>query len=98
MARNFLLSSYDWGQDPGASISGSFEARLPGENMLKPQPQLVAQSTGSSWTLNLGATRNIGLVHFQRLVTDPAATITVSWGSFAVAANAWATDANGVYS
>lgn len=98
MARNFLLSANDWGQDPGASISGGFEPRLPGENMLKPQPQLVAQSTGGSWTLDLGATRNIGLVHFQRLVADPGSTITVSWGGFSVTANAWATDASGVYS
>jgi hypothetical protein len=98
MARNFLLSMYDWGQDPNATVSGSFEAQLPGSNMLKPQPQLVAQSTGGGWTLDLGQQRNIGLVHFQRLVTDPGATITVSWGGYSTSGNAWATDQNGVYS
>jgi hypothetical protein len=97
MARKFLLSMYDWGQDPGATISGGFEARLPGSNMLRPQPQLVAQSTGGSWTLDLGGQRNIGLVHFQRLVTDPGATITVSWGGYTTGGNAWATDAAGTY-
>jgi hypothetical protein len=97
MARNFLLSFYDWGQDPGATVSGGFEARLPGSNMLRPQPQLVAQSTGGSWTLNLGAQRAIGLVHLQRLVTDPGATISVSWGGYTATGNAWATDAAGVY-
>jgi hypothetical protein len=88
---------YDWGQDPGSSITGAFDARLPGENMLRPQPQLVAMSTSASWTLNFAAPQNIGLIHFQRLVTDPAATITVTCGTYSVTANAWATDQNGIY-
>jgi len=99
--RNILISIYDWGQDPASSIpGGSFEPQLPAENMLKIQPQMVAQSTGSSdsFTLNLGGTRSIGLIHLQRLITDPGATITVTAGSYAATVNAWATDAVGVYS
>lgn len=95
--RNVLISRTDWGQDPAASVSGSFEPRLPGENLLKIQPQLVAQLTGTSFTLNLGSTRMIGAVHLQRLICDPGATIQVSWGGFVANANAWATDNLGVY-
>ena len=84
--RNILISVYDWGQDPASSISGgSFEPQLPAENMLKIQPQMVAQALGSSviFTLNLGGPRSIGLIHLQRLITDPGATITVTAGSYA---------------
>ncbi len=95
--RNVLISRTDWGQDPGASISGAFEPRLPGENLLKIQPQLVGQLTGSSFSLNLGASRPISIVHLQRLVCDPGATITVGWGTYTATGTAWASDQNGVY-
>ncbi len=99
--RNILISIYDWGQDPGSSISGGgFEAQLPAENMLKIQPQMVAMASGgsASFSVNLGGTRSIGLIHLQRLITDPGATITVSAGGYSSTVNAWATDALGVYS
>ncbi len=95
--RNVLISRTDWGQDPGASISGSFEPRLPGENLLKIQPQLVGQLTGDGFTLNLGASRPISVVHLQRLIADPGSSISVSWGGYGVTTTAWASDLNGVY-
>lgn len=97
--RNLMASRYDWGQDPGSSISGGgFEARLPAENMLKIQTQLVAQATGgsASFTLNLPSTKLIGCVHLQRLICDPGGTINIP-GFTLGPVGAWPSDANGTY-
>jgi hypothetical protein len=70
MARKAIISFYDWAQYPGVIISGGpFEPEFPAENVLTLQPQKVARGTGSSVsvTVNLGATRTIGLIHLQNL-------------------------------
>lgn len=101
MARNSIITTNDWAQDPGASISGgSWETQLPATNMLTLQPQLVAQATGSSvsFIVNLGASRSVGLIHVQRLVTSSSGTIQVVAGSYdSGSVNSWATDGAGVY-
>jgi hypothetical protein len=95
------VSYYDWGQDPGASISGGgFQANAPASNMLIPRPQLTAIASGGSvsFTLNLGATREVGLIHIQNLICDVSATISVTAGTYTSGnVPAWANDANGVY-
>jgi hypothetical protein len=69
--------------------------------MLTLQPQRTARSTGgsASFTVDLGATRTVGLIHLQNLVTDPTGTISVTAGAYSSGTvNSWATDASGVYS
>jgi len=103
MARKALISTTDWAQDAGASISvsaGAFESLLVASNMLDRRPQLVAQATGTTitFTVALGATRSIGLIHLQNFVADPAGTIRVQAGSYdSGTVNAWATGTSGVY-
>ena len=103
MARKALISTTDWAQDSGASISvsvGAFESLLPASNMLDRRPQLVAQATGTSlaFTVALGATRTLGLIHFQNLLTDPTGTIRVQAGSYdSGTVNSWPTDTSGTY-
>ncbi len=73
---------------------------MPGFLMLDRRPQLVAQATGTSltFTVALGATRSIGLVHLQNFVTDPTGTIRVQAGSYdSGTVNSWATGTAGVY-
>ncbi len=101
MARFALISKYDWAQDPSATVSGgSWELQLPAINMLSLQPQAVAQASGSSvsFTVDLGASRSIGLIHLQRLITSSSGTIQVTAGSYdSGVVNSWATDGAGVY-
>ncbi len=102
--RKSLISFYDWAQYPGSLInvtSGSFEIDFPAKNMLSIQPQIVARAIGTSvtFTINLPATRVIGLIHLQNLVTDFTGTIHVTAGTYdSGIVNSWATDASGVYS
>jgi hypothetical protein len=101
MARNSIITKYDWAQDPSVDITGgAWEGQLPAVNMLTLQPQLVAQVVGTSvsFTINLGASRSVGLIHLQRLVTDSSGTIQVTAGSYdSGVVNSWATDLVGVY-
>lgn len=101
MARNSLITVYDWAQDPAVTISGgAWETQLPAINMLTLQAQLVAQVVGTSvsFTINLGAPRTIGMIHLQRFVTDSTGTIQVVAGSYnSGVVNARATDLAGVY-
>jgi hypothetical protein len=98
---NVLLSKMDWAQDPGATIIGGlWLSKLPATNLLKLQPQAVAQAVATSlnFTLDLGATRTIDLVHFQRLVVESGATIRVTAGSYdSGTVSAWPSDAFGTY-
>jgi hypothetical protein len=100
-SRYLIVSYYDWGQDPGASITGGgFQANAPASNMLIPRPQLTAIATAGSvsFTLDLGATRTIGLIHIQNLIVDLSATISVTAGTYtSTNVPAWANDANGLY-
>jgi hypothetical protein len=95
------MTTNDWAQDPNVTISGgAWEAQLPAVNMLTLQPQLVAQVVGASvsFTVNLGASRSVGLIHLQRLVTDSSGTIEIAAGSYdSGVVNSWATDLAGVY-
>lgn len=101
MARNLVVTRFDWGQDAGASVSGGgWETNAPAKNVLIPRPQLTAVSAGgsASVTVDLGATRSIGLVHLQNLITGPDGTVNVLAGSYdSGIVNAWATDSNGTY-
>jgi hypothetical protein len=99
--RRGLVSFFDWAQYPGVTISGgSFMTDFPATNMLLVQPQTVAwaSSTSVTFTVNLGASRTIGLLHLQNLVTDPTGTIQVTCGTYdSGIVNSWATDGAGVY-
>ncbi len=80
-----MVSRQDWAQDINATISGSgWGANSPPANALIPQPQFAAISTGASATLtiNLGASRSIGLIHVQGLITGSNGTIQVTAGSY----------------
>jgi hypothetical protein len=101
MARNAIITAYDWAQDPNVTISGgSWEVQLPATNMLTLQAQVVAQvvGTGVSFTIDLGASRTIGLIHLQRFITDSTGVIQVTAGSYdSGVVNSWATDNVGTY-
>ena len=103
MPQNILLSMYDWASNAfgNAVISGGgFSADLPATNMLSPQPQWVAEATGSSvsFDVDLLAPRSIGLIHLQNLLVDAGATISVTAGSYSSGiVSAWPSDQNGLY-
>lgn len=78
--RNILFSYYDWGQDPAASVVGGFSASQPGANLLDLRPQLIGDLISGAFTLDLGATRAIGLVHLQNLVN--VSGVSVSFGGY----------------
>src|SRR5712671_2126697 len=101
MARHALISTQDHAQLPGVTISGGiWKTHLPATNILTIQPQLVAMVDGSSvsFTINLGATRLVDIVHVQRLITASNSTIRVRFGTYdSNTVNAWATDSLGIY-
>src|SRR6266403_2045537 len=101
MARHALISTQDHAQLPGVTISGgSWKTHLPATNMFTIQPQLVAMVDGTSvsFTINLGATRLVDIVHVQRLITASNGTIRVRFGTYdSTTVNSWATDASGIY-
>ena len=95
-----IASRYDWGQDPGASISGTGWATSINVLNRLPQYTTVASVGGTTTTLNLhlGAPQTIGLIHLQNLITDPGGTIEVVAGSYdSGLVSSWASDANGTY-
>ncbi len=96
MARNLVVTRFDWGQSPDASASGAgWEANAPVTNVLIARPQLTAISTGgsASVTIDLGGTRLIGLVHLQNLITGSDGSVIVSAGAWSTGAvDAWAVD------
>ncbi len=101
MARHAIITSFDHAQLPGVTVSGgAWKTNLPATNIFKIQPQLVAMadSTSVSFTINLGGTKPIDMVHLQRLVTGVSGTIRVRFGTFdSGSVNSWATDSFGIY-
>lgn len=100
VGRYVIVSRFDWGQEAGAAISGgSWTTTDNGSNILIPRPQVVSIAGGSvSFSLNFAGSRQVDIIHFQDLVTDPGGTMSVSAGSYnSGTVNSWATDTNGIY-
>jgi len=95
MPRNLVVTRFDWGQAPGASVGGSgWETNAPVKNVLIARPQLTAISTGSaaSLTIDLGGTRTIGLIHLQNVIAGSDGTMVVSAGTYSSGiVDVWAT-------
>jgi hypothetical protein len=102
LRRHTIISYYDWAQDPGVAISvgaGSFASDRPASNMLTIQGAAQATGTSITFTVDLGATRLLGLIHLQNLVTDPSGTIRIQAGSYdSGTVSSWPVGAAGLYS
>ncbi len=102
MARNAIITTFDFVQDPLVSVNGgNWDLQLPAANVLTPQPQIVAQVSvdlSVTFTIALGAPRLVGLIHLQRLITTSSGTVRVIAGSYdSGTVGAWPTDGAGVY-
>lgn len=88
-----LITRTNWALDGGASFSGgSWQTYLPLTNMQTPRAQEVAQATSAAsgstkFDCDLGATRKVGLIELQHLVTTTSGTIRVRAGTDATFAS-----------
>jgi hypothetical protein len=91
-----IIGLYDY--SPTATVSGGGFVNDPA-TMLDPKPQATAVSGGGGvgFSINLSASANIGLVHFQNLVADPGASVSVSFGTYGQTLSAAPQDLNGLY-
>lgn len=85
MARNILISRRDWVRSAGVTFSGG-SWQLPLANLQDIRPQFVAQAADPEWTsttfdVDLGAQRRVGLFHFENLLATSSGTIRLRAGT-----------------
>jgi len=84
MARNFLMTRRNWAVEPDAYFYSGIWAGM--ANMLDPRPQVCAEAydnmdwSATQWSMDLGATRQVGLIYIINLRTSPLAVLEVSAG------------------
>lgn len=91
-----IVGLYDY--SPISNVSGGGWVNNPAF-MLIPRPQATAVATGGNvgFSINLPTAAEIGLVHFQNLVADPGATVSVSFGNYSQSLSAGPQDSKGFY-